>query len=84
MREGAVLGSWIYAGDDDPNLLIRELPNGAHSLTVALTVYPMDRLPMEEVERTAREVMEQRALLREMKNTKVWKAYEKYQNLRKR
>ncbi len=84
LREGAVLGSWIYAGDDDPNLLIRELPNGAHSLTVALTVYPMDRLPMEEVERTAREVMEQRALLREMKNTKVWKAYEKYQNLRKR
>ena len=60
------------------------LPEGAHSLTVSLTVYPMDQIPMEEVERTAKEVMEQRTLIREMKNTKVWKAYEKYQNLRKR
>ena len=80
LREGAVVGDWLYLGDSDPNILINRIPKGAKTLTVDLTVYPVEEIPMEEMARLAKEYVKQKQLLREMQNTKVWKMYRKYRD----
>lgn len=82
LREGAVVGSWLYVGDNDPNILITEIPSGAEKLLVDISVHPVESIPMAEADRLAKEYVKQKQLLSEIQNTKVWKMYRKYRSHR--
>lgn len=82
LRDGAVVENWIYVGDNDPNILLTELPEGAKALLVDLEVYPIEEIPMEEMTKLAKEFVRQKEKMREMQNTKVWKLYRKYRSRR--
>lgn len=91
LREGAVVGNWLYVGDNDPNIFLLTIPDGARKLLVDLNIHPVDALPMSEADRLAKEYVKQKKALNEaqntiheMKNTKVWKMYQKYRDYREK
>lgn len=84
LREGAIVGKRLYLGDNDPNILINEIPEHAESLYMNLQMYPVEEVQMEEISRIAKEYVRQKQVIREMQNTKVWKLYQKYRNSRER
>ncbi len=49
LREGSILGDWIFFGEEDPNLFIGTIPEGAHSLLIEYDLYDTDPQAMEEV-----------------------------------
>ena len=51
---------------------------------IDLKVYPVAEVPMERIARLAKDFVKQKQLMREMENTRVWKAYRKYRALRER
>lgn len=84
LREGAIVGKRLYLGDNDPNILINEIPEHAESLYMELQMYPVEEVQMEEISRIAKEYVRQKQVIREMQNTKVWKLYQKYRNSREK
>ncbi len=49
LREGAVSGEWLYFSEDDPNLFIGEIPEGAVSLLIEFDLYVIVPETMKEV-----------------------------------
>ncbi len=54
LRDATRRGKWLYFPEDDPNLIIRRIPEGARSLFVKLEVYHMEQEPLKDAERAAR------------------------------
>ncbi len=49
VREGSILGDWIFFSEDDPNLFIGTIPKGASSLLISYDLYDADPGAMEEI-----------------------------------
>ena len=86
-EQGCIFGQWAYLAKEDPNISEIPVPKGAKELSLSLKVYaaaPEMLLNIKEQgqellrlrEKTARQAQ----LIREMKNTKIWKLYQAYRN----
>ena len=94
LAKGCHVGKRIFFGEDDPNFYITEIPESAGKLQVKLAVCPLEEASgnapgmlsdayadWEKELRTLQEQLRQAEdSIREMKQTKVWKAYEKYRD----
>ncbi|MCC8102069.1 MAG: hypothetical protein LIP11_07345 [Clostridiales bacterium] len=58
LREGTIVGDWIYFSEEDPNIFLTEIPQGVQSFLVALESYQPDQVPLEETCRLAKEYQE--------------------------
>ncbi|MCD8337923.1 MAG: hypothetical protein LUD18_11795 [Lachnospiraceae bacterium] len=69
LREGTVLGDWIYFSESDPNIFVTDIPQDAKSFLVTLESYQPGQAPLEEINRLAREYQE-------LKNSRLkrWKS----------
>lgn len=80
-----VEGDTIYFPKDDPQIVIQKIEDGAERLKVSLQFYQADPHVMEKLlEKTRQQAAmreKYRRQLREMENTKVWKAYRAYRRL---
>lgn len=80
-----VEGDTVYFPKDDPQLIIREIEHGATKLLVSLHIYQADPFVMERLlEKTRQQAAmreKYRRQIREMENTKAWKAYRAYRRL---
>ena len=84
---GSVAGPWIYIAQDDPGISNIPVPAGAKELSIRLRKYdaePEMVIRMQEMEqekvRIQDKIRTQAQLINDMKNTKVWKLYQKYRN----
>ncbi len=98
MKEGAAVGDWLYMQGMDPNLFVTEIPKDAKSLLVDLEVYPQEENAAAELDHLAKEYVKQKRalkdakealkererIIREMENTKIWKMYRKYRNIKEK
>lgn len=82
--EGILCGGWAYIAKRDPNIADISVPEGARELSLELTVYPAEeedlKHTVQELCRLSAKVEKQAKLIREMKNTRVWKLYQSYRN----
>jgi hypothetical protein len=98
MKEGAAVGDWLYMQGMDPNLFVTEIPEKAKNFLVELEVYPQEEKTAAELDHLAKEYVRQKRALRdakealrereqmmkEMENTKVWKMYRKYRDMKEK
>ena len=84
---GTVVGPWVYIAQDDPGISGIPVPAGAKELHIRLKKYdaePEMVIRMQEMEREKVRMQDkikaQAQLINDMKNTKVWKLYQKYRN----
>lgn len=91
IEKGAKAGEWVYIARPDPNISLIAVPKGAKELQISLEVHAASAEMMERARVLAKEntelrskVQKQARLIKEMKNTKVWKLYQKYRNLAER
>ena len=89
--EGVQAGEWIYIAKDDPNVAEIPVTAGTRAMKISLKTYGASRDLMKQVVKLAeenreleRKVEQQSRLIRDMKNTKVWKMYQKYRNMAER
>ncbi|MDO4338125.1 MAG: hypothetical protein Q4C91_08580 [Eubacteriales bacterium] len=89
--KGAMAGEWVYISRPDPNISLIPVPKGAKELQISFEIYGAGAELMERARILAKEntelkakVKKQAHLIKEMRNTKVWKLYEKYRNLAER
>lgn len=75
----------VYFTQEDPQLLIQEMAAGAVALRVSLRIYQADGFVVEKLLYKTRETAavreKYRRQMRDMENTKVWKAYRAYRRL---
>lgn len=75
----------IYFSEEDPQLIVREIGKGAVELLVSLRIYQADPFVMERLlEKTRQQAAvreKYRRQIRDMENTKAWKAYRAYRRL---
>ena len=75
----------VYFTQEDPQLLIQEMAAGAVALRVSLRIYQADGFVVERLLYKTRETAavreKYRRQMRDMENTKVWKAYRAYRRL---
>ncbi len=75
----------FYFAQEDPQLLIQEIAPGAVALRVSLRMHPADSFVMEKLLYKTREMAalreKYRKQIRDMENTKVWKAYRAYRKM---
>lgn len=78
-------GDTVYFPKDDPQLIIQEIEHGATRLLISLRIYQADPYVMERLlEKTRQQAAMReryRRQIREMENTKAWKAYRAYRRL---
>ena len=89
--EGVQAGEWIYIAKDDPNVAEIPVTAGTRAMKISLKTYGASRDLMKQVVKLAeenreleRKVEQQSRLIRDMKNTKVWKMDQKYRNMAER
>ena len=85
--KGCIFRDWAYIAKEDPNISEIPVPQGAKNLEICLKVYQGDPQMLEnmkeqgcEVVRLKEKTERQAQLIKEMKNTKVWKLYQSYRN----
>lgn len=75
----------VYFAQEDPQLLIQEIKPGAVKLQVSLRIYQADSFVVEKLLYKTREqavIREKyRRQIRDMEDTKVWKAYRAYRRM---
>lgn len=75
----------LYFTREDPQLLIQEMKPGVQKLRVALRMHPADSFVMEKLLDKTREQAamreKYRRQIRDMEDTKVWKAYRAYRRM---
>ncbi len=75
----------VYFLEDDPQLIITEIEKGAVRLLVSLRIYQGDPFVMEKLSEKTRRLAvvreKYRRQIRDMENTKAWKAYRAYRRL---
>lgn len=75
----------VYFLEEDPQLIITEIEKGAVRLLVSLRIYQADPFVMEKLSEKTRRLAvvreKYRRQIREMENTKAWKAYRAYRRL---
>lgn len=87
VSSGVLSGNWAYIAQDDPHITGITVPKGAKMFTISLRTFQtsqellsgMAETGMENVRLRAK-VQQQSRLIQDMKNTKVWKLYEKYRS----
>lgn len=91
IEKGAMAGEWVYISRPDPNISLIPVPKGARELQISFEVHAASAEMMERARILAKEnaelrikVKKQAHLIKEMKNTKVWKLYQKYRNFAER
>lgn len=89
--DGVQTGDWIYIAKDDPN--VAEIPVAAETreMKISVKTYGASKELMKQVVKLAEEnrelqskVEQQSRLINDMKNTRVWKMYQKYRNMAER
>ncbi|MDO4272823.1 MAG: hypothetical protein Q4D16_04065 [Eubacteriales bacterium] len=84
---GFLSGRWVYIAQSDPNISEIPVPKGAKELEISVKTYPaapglllhiqaMD----QEIVRLKAKVQKQSRLIQDMRNTKIWKLYQKYRD----
>ncbi len=75
----------MYFAQEDPQLLIQEIKPGAAELQISLRIYQADSFVVEKLLYKTREqavIREKyRRQIRDMEDTKVWKAYRAYRRM---
>lgn len=82
--EGYLSDNWLYIARRDPNIMNLPVPPGAQKLEIVLQVIPGSEDMLKHVIERDRYLKHQirvtKDLLCSMKNTRIWKLYEKYRN----
>ena len=78
VADGIRSGSYVCFTQNDPNMMLAELPENARELEIALRIWPVDQIPMEKAAQWVWQLEVQSQTLKQMENTRVWKVYQKY------
>lgn len=94
-EKGCVVRDWAYIAKGDPNISEIPVPAGAKELTIAMRIYASPQELMEQVrdqmqsleaerQQLMQKVQHQSQVIKEMRNTKIWRLYQKYRNMAER
>lgn len=88
VHKGFMSKNWVHIARKDPAMENIPVPAGSRKVTIHLSVFPATEEQMEGIWRIGKENLRLRAqneqqshLIREMRNTKIWKLYQTYRNM---
>lgn len=82
--EGYWMDEWLYIAKNDPNIINLPVPSGAQKLNISLQIFPASEQLLKSMAEkdlcSKKKIKDLEEVILVMKQTRVWKWYEKYRN----